>query len=235
MNTIAIPHIELTELPDLVHSYLERALPDGGATPSRVRLTQEGTIQRKVDGNPLPFHAIEEIDVDTIALLLGGERPPVEGPAAPACRRPVRRRRGVLPGDHARRAGFPRHGRGASIGEAMRYLAELPWAPHAMLNPQLHWHVIDESIVEVETRVGSETASIAIRFNEAGDVIAAFGHRPHREGKRFEPRSWVGLYSGLPRSSAASGSRRSGEVHWTLPDGPFRYFRGTITGVELTR
>ena len=43
-------------------------------------------------------------------------------------------------------------GEETAIGEAMRYLAELPWAPPAMLNPQLHWHVIDEAIVEVETR-----------------------------------------------------------------------------------
>ena len=27
-------------------------------------------------------------------------------------------------------------------------------------------------------------------------MIAAFGHRPHREGKTFEPRPWIGLYSG---------------------------------------
>jgi Family of unknown function (DUF6544) len=233
MNTIATPHIELRKLPDRVHDYLARVLPEGGATPSRVRLTQEGTIQRKVDGNPLPFHAVEEIDVHEVAFSWeAGVRLSKILPRLHV----VDRFAGGKGFFRATMLGVPVSrgvGEETSIGEAMRYLAELPWAPYAMLNPQLHWHVIDESIVEVETRVGSETASIAIRFNEAGDVIAAFGHRPHREGKRFEPRSWVGLYSDYQELGGVRIPTR-GEVHWTLPDGPFRYFRGTITGVELS-
>ena len=38
----------------------------------------------------------------------------------------------------------------ASRGELMRYLAELAWAPHAMLhNPKLSWREIDAATVEV--------------------------------------------------------------------------------------
>ena len=45
-------------------------------------------------------------------------------------------------------------------GEAMRYLAELPWAPAAMaLNTELEWRELDSSTVEVATRVaGSRLA-----------------------------------------------------------------------------
>ena len=38
----------------------------------------------------------------------------------------------------------------ATTGDLMRYLAELAWAPHAMLhNPQLSWREIDATTVEV--------------------------------------------------------------------------------------
>jgi len=38
----------------------------------------------------------------------------------------------------------------AGKGELMRYLAELGWAPHAMLhNPQLSWREIDATTIEV--------------------------------------------------------------------------------------
>ena len=232
MTTIAIPHIELTELPDLVHDYLERALPDGAVAAGRVRLTQEGIIQRKFDGNELPFHATEEIDVAEVAfawearvrLSKGLPRLHVVDRFADA--------EGSL---RATLLGFPVSrgtGEETSVGEAMRYLAELPWAPHAMLNPRLHWNVVDEAIVEVETQVGDTTASIAFRFDLNGDVLAAFGHRPHREGRQTELRPWVGLYSVY---EVLGGVRipTHAEVHWTLPDGPFTYFRANVTGLEL--
>ena len=231
MTTIAIPHIELTELPDLVHNYLERALPDAAA-PARVRLTQEGTIQRKLDGNALPFHATEEIDVAEIAFAWEAS---VRLSKALPRLHVVDRFAGGEGSFGAKVLGVPvARGKGdeLAIGQAMRYLAELPWAPHAMLNPLLTWHVIDDAIVEVETRIGSDDASVALRFNEAGDVIAAFSHRPHREGKTFEVRPWMGLYSGYETLRGIRIPTKA-EVHWTLPDGPFTYFRATVTGLEL--
>jgi hypothetical protein len=40
-----------------------------------------------------------------------------------------------------------------SKGEAMRYLAELPWLPQAMVaNQELEWRQIDDRTVEVATR-----------------------------------------------------------------------------------
>jgi hypothetical protein len=52
-----------------------------------------------------------------------------------------------------------------SFGEALRYLAELPWVPHAMTaNPQLEWRHLDEGTVEVAAEVGSERAAVRLAF-----------------------------------------------------------------------
>lgn len=220
-----------TELPDRVLDYLARALPDGGVTPDRVRLTQEGVMWRKPDGNALRFCATEEIwvaspaftwDAHVRASRLLPRLHVVDGLAEGQGRLRV----SVLGVPVARDSG-----ENLTVGEVMRYLAELPWAPHAMLSPALRWHVVDETIVEVGTVAGPH-ASIGLRFDESGDVVAAFGHRPHREGKRTEMRSWTGLYSDY-RQLGGIRVPTAAEVHWTLPDGPFTYFRGRVTGLEL--
>jgi hypothetical protein len=56
----------------------------------------------------------------------------------------------------------------AGKGELMRYLAELAWAPHAMLyNPQLSWREIDAATVEVSGeesgRPGTDSADLRER------------------------------------------------------------------------
>jgi hypothetical protein len=62
----------------------------------------------------------------------------------------------------------------ASRGELMRYLAELSWAPHAMLhNPHLSWREIDANTIEVSAestgRPGTGTAG-----------VREWRHNPHR-------------------------------------------------------
>jgi hypothetical protein len=67
-----------------------------------------------------------------------------------------------------------------SEGEAMRYLAELPWVPHAMLvNRELEWRDLDAETVEVATRVGSERAAVRLEFDAAGDIVGTLRTRAH--------------------------------------------------------
>ena len=62
----------------------------------------------------------------------------------------------------------------ADRGEAMRYLAELIWAPDAMLgNPDLKWQEISDSQIGVELALSSGTAQVVFRFDNQGDVIEA--------------------------------------------------------------
>jgi hypothetical protein len=55
----------------------------------------------------------------------------------------------------------------------MRYLAKLPWAPHAMRhNPFLVWREIDASTVEVAVESTGGPARVRLTF-ENGDVVRA--------------------------------------------------------------
>src|SRR5207244_4653761 len=59
-------------------------------------------------------------------------------------------------------------------GEAMRYLAELPWAPQAMAaNRALEWREVDGKTVEVSTLVAASRVAVTLHFNSQGDVTAA--------------------------------------------------------------
>jgi hypothetical protein len=58
----------------------------------------------------------------------------------------------------------------ASTAELMRYLAELPWAPHAVLhNPRLSWREIDATTVEVSAETRASSARVRLIF-ENGDI-----------------------------------------------------------------
>jgi hypothetical protein len=114
-------------------------------------------------------------------------------------------------------------------GEAMRYLAELPWAPDAMLhNPQLHWNVLGPKTVEVGLALPDGLATVRFTLDEAGDVVQVDASRPVGE-KPGEPklRPWrchLGDYARL-------GGRRipqTGEAGYLYDDGYEAYWRGRI-------
>lgn len=118
-----------------------------------------------------------------------------------------------------------------TLGEAYRYLAELPWMPDAILgNPALNWRMLGDGEAEVKlnTRVG--TARVSFRFDAAGDIVAMEARdRPARDaaGKpvRYDWRGQVGDYRQI-------GARRLpayGEVGYDYPEGFEIYYRGRIT------
>jgi Family of unknown function (DUF6544) len=229
MATITTPQFEL---PELVHEYLQRVLPASARDATTVRLAQRGTIRLKPDGRDLAFRAVEELSSRDVAFSW-------EAKVRIAPLLALRVVDGLDDGEGSLKttllgvAVVRSRGDDTSVGEAMRYLAELPWVPQAILaNRHLHWSVVDERIVEVDAPVAGTTASIGFRFDEQGDVRAAFGHRPHLEGKKTVVRPWIGLYSDYAEIGGIRIPTRA-EVHWELPDGPLTYFRGEIVGVEL--
>jgi hypothetical protein len=69
-----------------------------------------------------------------------------------------------------RRLGPPlqrQHGPEVTAGEALRYLAELPWAPHAPLcNRDLVWRELDDTRVEVATTVRGRRLAVELALDE---------------------------------------------------------------------
>jgi hypothetical protein len=220
------------EAPALVRRYLEGVLPPGERFPRTVRITQTGQTWRKPGGHALPFTAVEEFAVEEVAFSWQAEFPilplvsmhVLDGYAAGQGRLEAR-----LFGLPFMRSGGPE----TAEGEAIRYLSELPWVPHAMTaNPELEWSDMDARAVEVATKVGSRRVAVRLEFDETGHIAGASAERPRIEGRGIVRRPWTGTFGNF---AVVGGVRipTLGEVRWELPDGPFTYWRGTITSLEL--
>lgn len=217
----------------LLERYLARALPEGGAAPARVRLCQEGEMRLRPGARPRRFAAEQEASVLEVAFDWRARFP-----VAPLLALRVVDRFAAGEGSlEARLLGLRamrQAGPETSLGEAMRYLAELPWVPHALaLNPHLERRAAGERAVEVSTLAGGRRAAVTLEFGADGDVAGSRAEaRPYKRGKAFVPMPWSGSFSDYGVLGGVRLPRRA-EARWELPEGPFTYWRGEITSFEL--
>lgn len=184
----------------------------------------------KPGGRRLRFTAVEQFAVDHVAFWWRA-RFPLVGPISMRVTDGYDGRAGLL---EVRLLGVPvqrRRGSDLAKGEAFRYLAEIAWMPHAILaNDQLQWRQLDERVVEVATSVGGEPIVLQLIFNDDGDITQTVAERPRLEAGGAVTR-WVGQFGDY---ASFNGIRMPahGEVGWELREGPFTYWRGTITSAE---
>ncbi|MDJ0627789.1 MAG: hypothetical protein QNJ44_05980 [Rhodobacter sp.] len=121
-------------------------------------------------------------------------------------------------------------------GEAMRYLAELPWAPDAILgNPDLSWQMVGEDWAEVSMDLADGPVAVRFRFDGSGDIVEVFAAgRPTSDaaGKRVL-RDWQGYF----RDYRMIGPRRipaEAEIGYVEPGGMRPYFQGRIVDYSVT-
>lgn len=98
-------------------------------------------------------------------------------------------------------------GAGIALGDAYRYLAELPWAPDAMIgNPDLVWRQTGPARAEVRLQTAQGTAYAVFDFDAEGDIVAvsASGRPVRGADGRIAPRDWHGTFGDYARL----GSRR---------------------------
>jgi uncharacterized protein DUF6544 len=121
----------------------------------------------------------------------------------------------------------------ADKGELMRYLAELAWAPHAMLhNTQLSWREIDTTTVEVSAESPAGPARVRL-IVENGDITRVEADdRPRMVGRRLVPTRWQGRCSDYREMNGCRIPTRAA-VSWLLEDGPFEYWRGRLTAFGM--
>lgn len=82
-------------------------------------------------------------------------------------------------------------------GELMRCLAELAWAPDAILsNRTLRWRELDDGRLTVSAGEGERRVELEIALDEEGRIAQVFAaDRPRAVGDRFEPSAWRGIFS----------------------------------------
>jgi len=218
-------------LPDLLCRHVGRSLPDG-PVPRQVRITQEGHMWQKPGGRAMRFTARQFFAVDRVAFSWQA-RFPVIGPMA------IKVVDDYADGDgklEVRLLGLPikrQRGPETVVGEALRYLAELPWVPYAMAhNRELEWRELDEWSVEVAAHVGGERLVVRVEFDAAGIVRTSSAMRRRKSGKAWVPTPWGGTFS---EYKVLGGIRipTAGQAYWELPEGRYVYWRGTVTSVEL--
>jgi hypothetical protein len=233
MDDRADPTPTAAEPPELVRRFLARVVPDDLTVPARVRVTQQGQMWQKLDAKPIGFTATQDLAVDRVAFLWRASFP-ILGPLAIKVVDSYDDGVGRL---EARVLRFPivrQSGPETSVGEALRYLAELPWVPFAIMrNRELGWRELAGQSVEVACNIGTERAAVTLELDDAGDVVGTSCRaRPRQVGKKWVPTPWSGKF-GDYRDVGGVRIPTSAEVRWELRAGPFTYWRGTVTSLEL--
>jgi hypothetical protein len=114
-------------------------------------------------------------------------------------------------------------------GELMRFFAETPWYPTALLPSQgVRWTAVDATSANATIVEGSITLTLLFHFNEMGliDSVRAEA-RGGMVGKEMLMRPWE---CGLSDYQVRDGMTVpiSGTAAWVLPEGPKTYFHGTV-------
>jgi hypothetical protein len=232
-----LEHARVTEpstprVPAIIHSFARRAVCET-PVPTTVWLRQSGEMRASLRAPWRPFTAEQAISINQpgFAWLARMQAAPLTSVRVLDCYVGGEglleaRLFGSLP---LARAAGPQAGK----GELMRYLAELAWAPHAMLhNPQLSWREIDATTVEVTAESPAGPARVRLIF-ENGDISCVEADdRPRVAGRRIVPTRWQGRCCDYREMNGCRIPTRA-VVSWLLEDGPFEYWRGRVTAFRM--
>jgi hypothetical protein len=117
-----------------------------------------------------------------------------------------------------------------ATGELMRYVAEAPWYPTALLPSQgMRWEPVDERTARATLTDGPNVLTMTFRFTADG-LVERVGTeaRGRMVGEEIVPTPWEGrLWNyGLHEGMLVPFD---GEVAWSLHEGRRPYWRGHIT------
>jgi Family of unknown function (DUF6544) len=232
-RTVSERDVPINRLPTRVRGYVQHTTAADGSVPRQVRIAQEGCMWQKPGARAMRFTAVERFAVDRVAFSWHA-RFPIVGPLAVDVVDEYDAGAGKLDvrflGLRVRR----QRGRETAVGEALRYLAELPWAPHAMAcNPELQWHERDERSVDVATAFGDTQLVVRMTLDADGDIARTSSEmRPLELDGEWCPTPWGGEFHDYETIGGVRIPTRA-EVYWELDEGRFTYWQGRITAVEL--
>jgi hypothetical protein len=114
-------------------------------------------------------------------------------------------------------------------GELMRYLAELAWAPDAiLLNTQLRWRVDAPDRLVVSAGEGETAAEVTLGLDAEGRIAGSFApDRPRSATAPILPTPWRGWFSEY-RWHDNRWLPFAGEVSWEIDGKPEVYWQGRI-------
>lgn len=121
-------------------------------------------------------------------------------------------------------------------GEAIRGLAELVWRPFVFGEaPSLTWESAGKSILRVALKNANTQAGALFEVDARGEVQSVSApDRPRIIGGTVMETPWIGVFGGYRMFSGVCVPTLA-EVSWSLPDGPFTYWRGRVTDFSVLR
>jgi hypothetical protein len=196
---------------------------------STVTLTQTGRIKRNIDTESwMAFTATQTISTRTCEFDWRAQAGPFGMISA----------RDALQDDEGRfdimALGFipiarAEHSAALMRGELMRYLAELPWAPDAiLLNTELRWREDGPDKLAVSAGSGETAAEVVLSLDSQGRIAGAFApDRPRSATAPFLPTPWYGRFTDYRRHNDM-WIPFAGEVGWVIDGKEGLYWQGRI-------
>jgi hypothetical protein len=118
-------------------------------------------------------------------------------------------------------------------GQLIRYLAELPLAPDAMIcNDWLVWRSLDQNRLSVSAGTGDKAAEVIFTLDPDGLVGEAFAERPRAVGSGFVPTPWRGRFSDY-RLHKGRRLPFAAEVEWKIDGSACVVWQGRMESWDI--
>jgi hypothetical protein len=224
---------DVADVPEPARRYLAHAIPEGHPLGQSARVSQRGTFRSEEGGRWHPFTATQHIATavpgfvwDARIALLPWVHVRVMDAYVGGSGELEARLASVIP------VARMRPGPALNEGELLRYLAEAPWVPTALLPAMgVAWEAIDDRSARATLRDGATSASLVFTFNVRNEVERVSGLRPfRRDDGTTEPRAWVGRWSHYDRRGGLLVPTE-GEVAWATAGRERPYWRGRVESV----
>jgi hypothetical protein len=118
----------------------------------------------------------------------------------------------------------------AAQGELLRFFAEMPWYPTALLPSQgVHWEAIDDTSARATLTDGATTVSLVFQFNAEGAIETMRAEARNRDALTTMP--WNGRFGEYAVRNEMLIPLQ-GEVGWEYPEGTRLYYKGKVTEIN---
>ncbi len=119
-------------------------------------------------------------------------------------------------------------------GELLRYLAEGPLLPTALLPREgVLWKGIDADHACATLTDGPTTVSCEVLFGVRGEIVRVSAMRHRLVNGKAVPTPWIGYWSDYRRVDGMM-IPTAGLVEWVLPDGVLPYWQGRVQEARFT-
>lgn len=225
---------QLAELPAPVARYFEFALRPEQPIIFRARFEQRGTFRRTPADDWHPFTAVQDVTAVPPSFVWDAKIH-----LAPLTTAHVRD--SYVDGEGAMKGklgglltivdvrGTPE----LATAALLRWLAEAPWYPTALLpRAGLIWTPVEANRARVTVMDGTATASLDMRFGRRGEIVASSARRHRDVDGEMVLTPWRGQYGAYERVDEMMIPTEAA-VSWLLESGEeFAYWRGRIERAE---